>query len=88
MTRCRSRKGLASLFLVRCVSSPATTPISAAIATTARETTAAAAVESSSAAEASSSATSTHAGDVGSLRCDLDVAAFEDAFVEDECLGD
>jgi hypothetical protein len=45
-------------------------------------------VESSAAAaKASSSTTAAHARNVGALRSDLDVAALEDALIQDEGLG-
>ena len=72
------------MFLVRGVT-PSTAPVTATI-TTPGET--AAPVESSAARKAAAAATTAHAGNVGALGRDLDVATLEDALVKHQCLGD
>lgn len=73
-----------SFLLVRCIAATATAA-AASISTSWRET---ASPESPTAAETATAATTAHAGHVGSLRRHLNVAALEDAFVEDERLRD
>lgn len=76
---------ITSLVLVRGVASSTATTSTTESASEA----AASATESpSSSTEATTAPSATHAGDVGSLGRHFDVAALEDAFVEDECLGD
>ncbi len=73
------------MLLVRRVT-PASAAATTSVASPGRE--AAAAEPSSAAAEAAAAATTAHAGYVGALGRHLDVAALEDAFVEDESLRD
>ncbi len=75
-----------SLLLVRRVA-PTAAAATTSVPSPGREA-AAAAEPSSAAAEAAAAATTAHAGNVGALRRHLDVAALEDAFVEDEGLRD